>query len=90
VNPGQSEILGQKCYASLREIPENIAIDIVDVFRKGEETPSIAREAVARKAKCLWLQLAITNAESQKIAVAANLFFVEDKCIKVEHQRSVF
>ncbi len=87
VNPAFEEILGQKCYPSLADIPADITIDIVDVFRKGEDTPPIARAAVKAGAACLWLQLGITNEESKEIAQAAGIAFVQDRCIKVEHSR---
>ncbi|MEM7180367.1 MAG: CoA-binding protein [Spirochaetota bacterium] len=88
VNPGQTEILGQKCYKSLEEIPGDIQVDIVDVFRKSEDTPPIAKAAVAIGAKCLWLQLGIENKESLAIARDAGLDYVEDKCIKIEHSNA--
>ena len=88
VNPGQREILGQKCYKSLEEIPNDIQIDIVNVFRKSEDTPPIAQSTVAIGAKCLWLQLGIQNSESRDIAVKAGLDYIENKCIKIEHSNA--
>lgn len=87
VNPQYEEIMGMKSYASLLDIPEGDRVDIVDVFRKGEDTPPIAREAVEIHASCLWLQLGIISVESGNIAREAGLDFVQDKCIKIEHQR---
>lgn len=85
VNPVSKEVLGQKCYKSLSDIPKDIKVDLVDVFRRGEETPPVAEEAVKINAKYLWLQLGISSKESKKIAEDNNLGYVENKCIKVEH-----
>ncbi|WP_217592306.1 CoA-binding protein [Cohnella sp. GbtcB17] len=82
VNPKESEILGEKCYKSLADIPE--PIDIVNVFRRPEHTPPIASEAVAAGAKVLWLQLGIVNDEAAAIAAEGGLTVVMDRCIKVE------
>ena len=57
MNPRETEVLGETAYPSLRDIPEEIHVDIVDVFRRAEDTPEIARDAVAIGAKALWLQL---------------------------------
>ncbi len=86
VNPGHEEILGLKCYPSLKDIP--VPVDIVNVFRKAELTPPIARAAVEIGARGLWLQLGISNEESADIAKAGNLEVVMNKCIKIEHRRS--
>lgn len=86
VNPGHEEILGLKCYPSLKDIPA--PVDIVQVFRKAELTPPIAREAVEIGAKGLWLQLGISNKEAAEIAKAGSLHVVMDKCMKIEHGRS--
>lgn len=85
VNPGHEEILGQKCYPDLQSIPTKV--DIVNVFRRSEFTPSVAKSAVETGAKALWLQLGITNAEARQIAEAAGLKFVMDSCIKIEYAR---
>ncbi|MDG0793355.1 CoA-binding protein [Cohnella ginsengisoli] len=82
VNPKEAEILGEKCYKSLADIPE--PIDIVNVFRRPEHTPPIAAEAVAAGAKVLWLQLGIVNEEAASIAADGGLTVVMDRCIKVE------
>lgn len=82
VNPKETEILGEKCYKSLADIPE--PIDIVNVFRRPEHTPPIAAEAVAAGAKVLWLQLGIVNDEAAAIAADGGLTVVMDRCIKVE------
>jgi len=82
VNPKETEILGEKCYPALSDIPE--PIDIVNVFRRPEHTPPVAEEAVAVKAKVLWLQLGIVNEEAANIAAAGGLTVIMDRCIKVE------
>jgi predicted CoA-binding protein len=87
VNPMYDEVMGQKSYPGLLDIPGDIKVDIVDVFRKSEDTPAIAGDAVKINASCLWLQLGIANEESKQIAVEAGLDFVQDKCIKIEHRR---
>jgi len=85
VNPAYREVLGQKCYPTLREIPHKI--DIVDCFRKPPEIPPIARDAVAIGAKVLWMQLGIRNEEAAKIALDAGLDVVMNRCVKIEHAR---
>jgi len=85
VNPGQSEILGRPCYPDLRSIPG--PVDLVDVFRRAEETPPIARDAVAIGARGLWLQQGIVSEEAERIAREGGLAVVMDRCLMVEHQR---
>ena len=85
VNPMYTEVLGEKCYKSLRDIPGKV--DLVDCFRKGEEIPALADEAVAIGAKVLWMQLGVRNAEARAKAEAAGLEVVEDRCVKIEHAR---
>ena len=85
VNPNYKEILGEKCYPDVASIPE--AVDVVDCFRKPEEMPALAREAVAKKAKVLWMQLGIRNDEAARIASDAGLDVVENHCVKIEHAR---
>ena len=85
VNPNHSEVLGEKCYPSLAEIPETI--DIVDCFRRAEDMPPIAREAVAKRAKVLWMQIGIRSAEAADIAERGGLDVVMDRCVKIEHAR---
>jgi uncharacterized protein len=81
-------ILGQHVYASLAEAKTaGKQIDIVDVFRKAEDTPQFVAQAVDVGAKVLWLQLGIRNAETGKQAQEAGLIFVQDRCIKMEHAR---
>jgi predicted CoA-binding protein len=83
VNPRETEVLGEQAYASLKDIP--VAIDIVDVFRRPEDTPAIADEAIAAGAKALWLQSGISNEEAAARATAAGLLVVMDQCIGATH-----
>jgi uncharacterized protein len=81
------EVFGVPLFPSLDQVPE--PIDIVDVFRRAEHTPDVARAAVAASAGALWLQLGIANPEARAIATDAGLTYVEDLCLKVEHARLV-
>jgi uncharacterized protein len=83
VNPNVQEVLGEKAYPSLRDVPEKI--DIVDVFRRSEDVPPIAEDAIAIGAKCLWLQEGIVNKQAAKKAEEAGLDVVMDRCIMMEH-----
>lgn len=85
VNPMYTEVLGERCYASLKEVPEPIGI--VDCFRAAAEIPAIAREAIAVGARVLWMQLGIINLEAARLARAAGLEVVMDRCVKIEHAR---
>jgi uncharacterized protein len=85
VNPRQTEILGQKCYPSLLDVPE--PVDIVDVFRAPEALPGIARDAVAIHADTLWCQFGVINADGARIAEEGGLTVIMDRCLKVEHAR---
>ena len=85
VNPREETILGQTSYASLADIPD--PVDTVDVFRKPDAVPDIAREAVAIGAKCLWLQYNVISEEGARIAIDGGLDVVMDRCMKVEHAR---
>jgi uncharacterized protein len=85
VNPNETEVLGEKAYARLEDVPE--PVDIVDVFRRAEEVPAVAESAIKIKAKVLWMQLGIENAEAAEKARAAGLVVVEDACLLVEHKR---
>jgi uncharacterized protein len=83
VNPNAEKILGEKCYASLTDIPEQI--DIVNVFRRSEFIVPIAEEAIKSKAKVLWLQQGVYNEEAASLASKQELTVIMDRCIKVEH-----
>jgi hypothetical protein len=85
VNPNETEVLGEKAYARLEDVPE--PVDIVEVFRRAEEVPAVAESAVGIGAKVLWMQLGIENAVAAERAVAAGLAVVEDSCLMVEHKR---
>jgi predicted CoA-binding protein len=82
VNPNAETILGEKCYASLEEIPEKI--DIVNVFRRSEHIVPIAEEAIKVKARVLWLQEGVYNEEAAAIATEQGITVIMDRCIKVE------
>ena len=82
---GPPEILGRPRVASLAEIEG--PIDLVDVFRRAEFCPDVAREAVAVGAGALWLQLGIVSAEAHELAEAAGLDYVENRCTAIEHRR---
>jgi len=85
VTPNYDEILGEKCYARVVDIPESI--DVVDCFRKPEEIPAIADEAIEIGAKVLWMQLGIVNEEAAEKARAAGLEVVMNRCMKIEYAR---
>jgi predicted CoA-binding protein len=85
VNPKYESILGEKCYKSLRDIPEKV--DLVDVFRKSHDVMPIAEEAIAIGAKVLWQQLGVKNEAAAAKARAAGLEAVMDRCVKIEHGR---
>ena len=87
VNPNETEVLGERVYGSLLEIPKDISVDVVNVFRRSEETPAVARDAVAIGAKVLWLQEGIVNDEARRIAEEAGLDVVMGVCIMSTHRR---
>jgi predicted CoA-binding protein len=87
VNPRESEILGEKCYAHLTDIPE--PVDIVNVFRAPSALPQIARDTVAIGAGALWCQFGVINEEGARIAEEGGVTVIMDRCIKVEHARFV-
>jgi uncharacterized protein len=85
VNPNVGEILGERSYPDVAAIPG--PVDVVDCFRKPEEMPELARAAVAKGAKALWMQLGIRNDEAARIAAAGGLDVVMNRCVKIEHAR---
>lgn len=85
VNPRETEILGEKCYASLLDVPAKV--DVVDVFRVPDALPGIARDAVTVGAGTLWCQFGVINAEGAQIASDGGMTVIMDRCIKVEHAR---
>ncbi len=85
VNPKEKQILGETSYPSLSQIP--VPVDVVDVFRRPEAVPDIAREAVAIGAKALWLQFGVISPEGARLAEQGGLRVIMDRCMKVEHAR---
>ena len=87
VNPRETEVLGDRSYASLLDVP--VPVDIVNVFRAPDALPAIARDAVAIGAGALWCQFGVINEEGARIAQAGGVPVIMDRCIKVEHARYV-
>jgi predicted CoA-binding protein len=92
INPAAGEILGERCYPSLRAAAEALAargekIDLVDCFRRSEDIPPIAQEAIAIRARCLWMQIGLINEDAAVKARAAGLDVVMNRCVKIEHAR---
>ncbi|RJQ30387.1 MAG: CoA-binding protein [Peptococcaceae bacterium] len=86
VNPAlKDEVLGEKPYPALAAVP--VPVDIVDVFRRGEEAPGVVEEALPLKPKAVWLQLGVVNEEAAKRAAAEGVTVVMDRCMKIEHGR---
>ncbi len=83
VNPAKDEILGEKCYPDLLSIP--VPVDVVDIFRTVDAIPGIVDEAIAIKAKAVWMQLGLAHAASAAKARNAGLAVVQSRCIKIEH-----
>ena len=87
VRPLVREVLGVPCVASLAEI--DVPIDLVDVFRRADACPAVARQAVAVGAKAVWLQLGLVSPEAQRIVEAAGLDYVEDHCTAIVHRGEI-
>ena len=85
VNPRETEILGEKCYPSLLDVP--VHVDVVDVFRTPEAVPGVAREALQVEAGALWCQFGVISEEGAQIATGGGLPVVMDRCLKIEHAR---
>jgi len=85
VNPAYQEVLGEKCYPSLRDVP--VKVDMVDCFRKAEDIPPLVEDAIAIGARTLWLQLGVVNLDACRAAEAAGLRVVMDRCVKIEYAR---
>ncbi|WP_435103224.1 CoA-binding protein [Arhodomonas sp. AD133] len=85
VNPGHEEILGQRSYPSLRDIPE--PVDVVDIFRKSEDVPPIVDDAIAIGARVVWMQIGVIHEAAAERARAAGLEVVMDRCMKIEYAR---
>jgi len=87
VNPNEEEVLGERVYASLLDIPKEIHVDVVDVFRRAEHTPEVARDAVAIGARVLWLQEGIVSDEAARIASDGGLEVIMGVCIMKVRER---
>jgi uncharacterized protein len=85
VNPSYTEVLGERCYAQLTDIPE--PVHMVDIFRRTEDVLPIAQAALRIGAKCLWQQIGVMNAEADALARAAGIDAVMNRCVKIEHAR---
>ena len=85
VNPRYREVLGERCYPALADIPE--PVDLVDVFRRTEDVLPIAHAALAIGARCLWQQIGVRNLQAEQLVVAAGLDSVMNRCVKIEHAR---
>jgi predicted CoA-binding protein len=85
VNPQEVEVLGEKCYSRLEDIPGKV--DCVDVFRRSEFVPEIVESAIAIGAKAVWLQLGISHDEAIARAEAAGLLAVQNRCMLIEYKR---
>jgi uncharacterized protein len=85
VNPNETEVLGEKSYARLEDVPEKV--DVVNIFRRAEEVPPVVESAIRIGARVVWMQLGIENDEAAEMARAAGLAVVEDACILIEHRR---
>ena len=84
VNPNEAEVLGEKAYASLDDVPD--PIEIVDIFRRPEFVPDIVESAIRRKARVIWMQVGVVHEAAAERARAAGLEVVMDKCILIEHR----
>ncbi|MCK5436610.1 MAG: CoA-binding protein [Desulfobulbaceae bacterium] len=87
VNPGQTEILGRKCYPDLISIPDSV--DVVNIFRRSEDIMPIVDDAVRINASVVWMQLGIVNEEAAARARSSGLTVIMDRCIKVDHENLV-
>ena len=85
VNPLIQQILGEKCYPDLASIP--VKVDVVDIFRRPDECVNIVKQAIAIKAKVIWMQLGVVNRDAAELAVQNGLVVVMDRCMKMEHGR---
>ncbi|HYL86747.1 MAG TPA: CoA-binding protein [Candidatus Angelobacter sp.] len=85
VNPNETEVLGEKSYARLEDVPEKV--EIVDIFRRAEEVPAVVESAIRVGAQVVWMQLGIENEDAAGRARAARIAVVEDACILIEHKK---
>lgn len=89
VNPTAEEILGEKSYPDLASIPQEVKVDLVDIFRRSEEVEPIVAQAVARGVKYIWMQEGVVNEEAATLAREAGAEVVMDRCLMKEHKRLV-
>jgi uncharacterized protein len=87
VNPGETEVLGERAYATLLDIPQDVRVDVVDVFRRAEQTPEVAEQAVRIGARVLWLQEGIVSEEAARIATEGGLDVIMGVCIRHVRER---
>ena len=87
VNPNETEVLREKSYARLEDVPEKV--DVVNIFRRQKEVPPVVESAIRIGARVVWMQLGIENEEAAEKALAAGLAVVEDACILIEHRKRV-
>ncbi len=87
VRPGVSEILGEKCYAKLEDIP--FSVDVVDVFRNAKDCPAVVESALKIKPKAIWLQEDIISPESKEMLKGSNILFIMDYCLKKAYQKYI-
>jgi len=87
VNPGETEVLGERAYATLMDIPDDVRVDVVDVFRRAERTPEVAEQAVRVGARILWLQEGIVSEEAARIATEGGLDVIMGVCIRHVRER---
>jgi predicted CoA-binding protein len=87
VNPNESVVIGEKAFASLDDIPKDIRVDIVDVFRRSEESPEVVEGAIRIGARAVWMQEGVVHEAAASRARAAGLIVVMDRCILIDHQR---
>jgi predicted CoA-binding protein len=89
VRPDGEKILGEKVYHSLKEIPKEIVVEVVDIFRRPEDVPPLVEEAIQRGAKVVWMQEGVIHKEAGEIAEKAGLKVVMDRCMKKDHQKLI-
>lgn len=85
VNPNEAEVLGERCYASLGDVPH--PVDIVDIFRRPEHVPDLVEQAIAIGARAVWMQEGVVHHAAAARAREAGLFVVMDRCILKDHRR---
>jgi predicted CoA-binding protein len=86
VNPNETEVLGEKSYPRLEDVPKSLHIEIVDIFRRSENIPPVVDSAISVGAKVIWMQQGIENQSAASKARASGLFAIEDACILIEHR----